>query len=86
MTNPAALNQPESIGAMNETPQEKRTEVVGVAVTASELWQVKLVSRTEGRSMSDLAREFSVADLIERGVRLENALREMTPQREKVPA
>lgn len=74
------------IAAMPDTPQEKRSETIGVAVTATELWQVKLVSRKEGRPVSELAREYSVTSLIEWGERLDRALQEMAPEREKVPA
>lgn len=64
---------------MNETQQEKRSETVAAAVTPTELWQVKLVSRKTGRPVSELLREYSLSALIEWGERLDAALADLEP-------
>jgi hypothetical protein len=58
---------------MQET-QESRRDTVSAAVTAKEKWQLQLVAKKDGRPLSELLRDNTLADLIERGRRIEEVI------------
>ena len=59
---------------MTQEAQAGRNKTISAAVSESEEWQVKLVSKKTGRSVSDLLREHNVSEIIEWGRRLEAAM------------
>lgn len=55
---------------MADTAQESRTEPVGAKVTPSEKSAIEAVRDKTGRSVSDLMREYPIAELVQWGHRI----------------